>query len=168
VRIAKMPTEEALMKKIDVILDASTARVTPDAIHLLLSTSFRLRVRSVPALRRFLAGNPSKYVLALNGVHRVAIPEPLGSSSGSSIKSMDSAASHTLKMDKVVDLGNMEQQLPVPKKISSTSPSAASPVPAISIPKGTVFYQSYSYFSCIIFSDPTTTLSAEYSADNCP
>jgi hypothetical protein len=135
--IDKMPTEEAMLKKVDKILDLCTASVTLQDIYSLLSTSFRLRVCNVPSLQTFLEGYPSKYKLAFNVVHMVAIPEPLGLSS-SSITTIGSTALHIVKkMENVVNIENVKQQPDIPSKILTSSTSDASIVPDLS--KGTVF-----------------------------
>jgi hypothetical protein len=119
-------------------LDVCTESATVQEIHSKLGTSYRLRVSSVGALARFLAGHPSKYQLASNIVHKIAIPESTGSIS--TVTTINSDLSHTVKMKETVfDLGNVVQQPPVTTMISAPASSAASPVPAISLPEGTVF-----------------------------
>jgi hypothetical protein len=95
--IAEMPSEEALLKKVNDIIEISTASVSLQDMHSLLSNSFRLRVRSVPALKMFLAGYPSNYQLASNVVHCVEIAEPSESSSRSSTIDINSAPSQTVE-----------------------------------------------------------------------
>jgi hypothetical protein len=72
--IAVTSADKALLKKVDNILGVRTESVTLHEIHSLLSKSFPKRVGSVPALKTFLAGYPSKYKLASNVVRCVGMP----------------------------------------------------------------------------------------------
>jgi hypothetical protein len=94
---AEMPTEEALLKKVIDIIDMSTACVSLQDMHSQLSSSFRLRVRSVPALKMFLSGYTFKYQLASDVVHYVDNAEPWGPSSSGSTTNIIITPSQTIE-----------------------------------------------------------------------